>query len=1017
MIAEKMSCLDQDTLRDLLAGRLPPDRFNEAIAHVDSCEHCSKESIEQSGIEPLPVFSQATHTAPSAFESESQCQAMMAELMRSENVAALCETPPTQWLGPYKLVRLIGRGGMGGVYLAEHQRLRRKVAIKLLPRDKAGQADWMERFNREMTSVAALEHPNVVRALDAGDEDNWHYLVMEYLDGLDVSRVARRSEDIPVSAACEVVRQAALGLDAIHQAGLVHRDLKPSNIFLTTDGDVKLLDLGLVISGQSPLAADDRLTTVGHLMGTLPYMSKEQISDPRGVDCRSDIYSLGATLFRLLTGRPPYGSGENLAQTVQAISSQPAPGIQSLCHGLPPGLSKLVNQMLASDPADRPSTAAEVARSLEHFASPTEPKQLIRAAMASGEERDTRTTLLPSLAADQTPDTPHRNGTYWRTVAMLPAAFLFGVILIVQTDRGTLTIESEDSSLRVNVTRGEKLVDSLRVDHKTGSSLWLRSGTYKIELDDEYIDAFEISSNHVSLFRGDEQVIYIKRRAKPQSGSQTPPAIRADSDRLFEGQPLAHWSGVFESDMDVLTWARAMQAMVLLADGEDERLTVAERLLKAARTNGSLVIGSTAKKSGPFDGDQGLSATFMAELTNWYPHLFPDAGMQAIELEFREGNLASQQACLMLLTSGNWHGQINFKMHTPSSLHFYKAYRELPGGDDVLDQLEKSLAGLAEECRGKLHNANPNLQSNRFLDLTRQLAEDSRVRILLALDRDLSQDPKVVDWARTKQKKTNSFEHRPPTHTFAVAIVEALPVEELNLEYVLSGLVFPGSDPAWIHRSVDNLKALALARPAEIASSLYRVMTTPAAQLNLPGRPTLEDDVAATCIQIIAEHHPEPAVVVEGVFSRYNSARIDVLLAQKPLADALVQRIATNSSVNPFSELPLSTLYRSTLGKNFPNQSPGMEKQVVNGVYLKSPDEFARVFSNKLAEGVLEFSDPDATLAKGIVLKLASHSTETRAYVEGVLKTAIDTAKPDQRENLRRLFEDVKSLNPAPATP
>ncbi len=365
MIAEKMSCLDKATIGDLLAGKLPETRFAEAMAHVDTCKICASYAVEQSDIVPLRVLTLPAGVAPSPFESESACGAMMAELLRSENLPKASDAPPMQWLGPYKLLRLIGQGGMGRVYLAEHTRLQRKVAIKLLPRDKAGQADWMERFNREMTCVAALEHPNVVRALDAGDQDDWHYLVMEYLDGLDVSRVARRSEAIPISAACEVVRQAALGLEAIHQSGLVHRDLKPSNIFLTTDGDVKLLDLGLVISGQSPLEADDRLTTVGHLMGTLPYMSREQISDPRGVNCRSDIYSLGTILYELLTSRVPFkGTATEILD--QIAHREPKPP-RSLNHGIPHDLETICLKALSKDPATRYQSAEILIEDLQRF--------------------------------------------------------------------------------------------------------------------------------------------------------------------------------------------------------------------------------------------------------------------------------------------------------------------------------------------------------------------------------------------------------------------------------------------------------------------------------------------------------------------------------------------------------------------------------------------------------------------------------------------------------------------------
>ena len=221
-----MDCLDKETLQDLLDGRLPSVRFEEALRHVDSCEQCTMMAAELSangradrlaGILAAPQSDQDKLSPVGDFDDESQCHIAIGNLLIHTHSALsrMQANVPQESLGPYRLMRSLGIGGMGAVYLAEHQKLKRLVAIKLLPRDKLTRAGWLERFEREMTAVAALEHPHVVRAIDAGESEGWHYLVMEHLDGLDLSRIGRRVPEIRVGAACEVIRQAALGLSAV----------------------------------------------------------------------------------------------------------------------------------------------------------------------------------------------------------------------------------------------------------------------------------------------------------------------------------------------------------------------------------------------------------------------------------------------------------------------------------------------------------------------------------------------------------------------------------------------------------------------------------------------------------------------------------------------------------------------------------------------------------------------------------------------------------------------------------
>ena len=210
-------------------------------------------------------------------------------------------------LGEYELGERLGRGGNGTVYQAKHTRLGRTVAIKVL--NRLGDDRAAARFDREMLAIGSLSHPNVVTAMDAREIDGVHFLVMEHVDGKDLSNLVRHGGPVSVAECCEIIRQAAAGLHYISQAGLVHRDLKPSNLMLSRQGEIKILDLGLALLDAEHFSVDS-LTHAGAVMGTIDYMAPEQAEDTHSVDIRADLYSLGATFYTLLTGQPPYSGAE-----------------------------------------------------------------------------------------------------------------------------------------------------------------------------------------------------------------------------------------------------------------------------------------------------------------------------------------------------------------------------------------------------------------------------------------------------------------------------------------------------------------------------------------------------------------------------------------------------------------------------------------------------------------------------------------------------------------------------------
>ncbi len=265
----------------------------------------------------------------------------------------------------YRILRELGRGGMGVVYLARQTLMNRQVVIKVISKALLDHPDSVERFRREVQAAARLSHPNIVAAYDAEQVGELHMLVMEFVPGQSLAEILRRKGPLSVVHACHFTRQAALGLQHAHEQGMVHRDIKPQNLVMTPKGQVKVLDFGLakLVSehGQSK-----GLTSSGAYVGTPDYCAPEQASDARKADIRADIYSLGCTLYCLLAGHPPFQE-ETAVQTIFAhLEKEPLP-LPALRPNVPADLWQVVARMLAKDPARRYQTPAEVAQALAPF--------------------------------------------------------------------------------------------------------------------------------------------------------------------------------------------------------------------------------------------------------------------------------------------------------------------------------------------------------------------------------------------------------------------------------------------------------------------------------------------------------------------------------------------------------------------------------------------------------------------------------------------------------------------------
>lgn len=273
-------------------------------------------------------------------------------------------------LGKYRLLGLVGKGGMSTVYLAEHRVMKRRCALKVLPTRRVRDASWLGRFHREAQVGASLDHPNIIRTYDVdhvldGDTEV-HFIVMEYVDGDDLKRLVDRNGPFDSSTAADFIRQAADGLAHAHAAGLVHRDIKPANLLLESDGTIRLMDLGLVTAFEDE--GDQSLTRAHNerVIGTADYLSPEQALDSHLVDPRSDLYGLGGTLYYLLTGRPPFNSG-SLAQRILAHQSKEPDSLFDLVPGISEQLVAIVARLMSKKPEDRFQTAQQASAALTQW--------------------------------------------------------------------------------------------------------------------------------------------------------------------------------------------------------------------------------------------------------------------------------------------------------------------------------------------------------------------------------------------------------------------------------------------------------------------------------------------------------------------------------------------------------------------------------------------------------------------------------------------------------------------------
>lgn len=403
-------------------------------------------------------------------------------------------------LGNYVLMEKIGAGGMGQVFKAEHRRMHRTVAIKMLPPNVTKDAAAIARFEREVTAAAKLRHPNIVAADDADCANGVHFLVMELVEGNDLSALVKKKGPFSVAQALNYLLQAAKGLEAAHKKGIVHRDIKPANLLLDKEGVVKILDMGLArlsLDGDDAPQAD--LTSTGTIMGTVDYMAPEQALDTKAADARADIYALGCSLFFLLTGKSTY-EGDTLMKKLLAHRDQPIPALRTIRPEVSEQIEAVFKKLVAKKVEDRYQSMTEVIVELERCTA---------GPMTSVTSQQPATTTFEGGAFDFLKNLPEEptiltkpqtkavtgNTGSNKMLALIGAAvlgvlILAGIIVSLRTKDGTLVVEIDQPDAMVQVLNAEGKVEISQKGGKGLVTISVDPGKHRLKVEKEGFTVF-----------------------------------------------------------------------------------------------------------------------------------------------------------------------------------------------------------------------------------------------------------------------------------------------------------------------------------------------------------------------------------------------------------------------------------------------------------------------------------------------------------------------------------------------
>ncbi|MCX7700041.1 MAG: protein kinase [Gemmataceae bacterium] len=569
-------CPDVDTWRQLLEGRLPGGQIDLLAEHLDSCPACS-EQVQALASQMTWLGDRATthlhELPPGAARVMNRLRHLLEESETSrisppDPPAAASDhfdflRPPEDpseigRLAQYRVLRLLGRGGMGFVFLAHDPHLDRPVALKVMRPEIASRPAARERFLREARLAAKIKSDHIVTIYQVSDDRGVPFLAMELLQGMTLETLLRSTNqplEIPFIAA--ICRQIAAGLAAAHEQGLIHRDIKPANVWIESGstGRVKLLDFGLARADES----SEALTQTGMILGTPAYMAPEQArGEP--LDARADLWSLGVVLYELLTRRRPF-IGANTLAILASIAMDDPPAIQSLNPLVPEPLARLTMQLLEKNPASRPTSAREIIATLDALLQPSAPPLSTSTPIPLPDFTQRHASVpSPSLAATRSKN--RRLVLLTSLALLLPLGFLLGgTIIRVATNKGEIVVDVDDPNLEVRVIQ-----NGVVVQDKT------KQREFVISAGDSVLEVYEkdgigpILTRQFTLNRGDKITLKITladladakgRNATPTPAAPAPtPMPPPDPDRRAANFVLAKGGGIKIKIGDVTTEIR-----------------------------------------------------------------------------------------------------------------------------------------------------------------------------------------------------------------------------------------------------------------------------------------------------------------------------------------------------------------------------------------------------------------------------------------------------------------------------
>lgn len=449
--------------------------------------------------------------------------------------------------GEYTILDKLGEGGMGVVLRARHGRMEREVAIKVLPAKSLTNQEAVNRFYKEVRAAARLIHPNIVTAFDASENAGTHYLVLEFVDGKDLSQILSESGRLPVAQAVECTIQAARGLEYAHSKGLIHRDIKPANLLLDKDGTVKILDLGLARLEQEN-ASRDGLTKSGQIMGTVDYMSPEQARDTKNADARADIYSLGCTLYRLLTGMPLYHR-DTIMNKMMSHASDPIPSLRVVRAEVPERLDIVFQKMVAKRADDRQQSMTEVIADLKSaLASATPPERRVAEPSSDSALSDFFAGMNPNSGMVTTPAMRRARQAVEETIDLQANSESTNANIIPPVSvapplpaRPSTVVAKRTNTQRTSTPRGgnQKLFIGLAIGGGV-LCLGLLLGLVKMMIGSDSEPEAEVASSVPSTHENAD---------RPTRFSEAVATPTSDEQVLFNGQDLSGWQAVGDTNL------------------------------------------------------------------------------------------------------------------------------------------------------------------------------------------------------------------------------------------------------------------------------------------------------------------------------------------------------------------------------------------------------------------------------------------------------------------------------------